>query len=130
MNLPKLVLSLFVSVLLANCATPPPPNVEGCARLQLGAACAYTINGEQRRLSEADWLDIRLGRISFSPEHYAEIRKFIEQTCAIHRDCKVEELIPFINDLEKKLLIDYEFRRRAEDSNRIDAKGQKLEQAG
>lgn len=105
-NLQLMFVSLFVTALLVSCVTPPPPNVEACGRLQLGAACAYTIKGPDRRISEADWLDIRLGRISFTPAGYAEIRKFIEQTCAIHRDCKVEDIELFFKRIEKKLDID------------------------
>ena len=100
-----LVASLFVLV-LCNCATPPPPNVEACARLQMGAACAYTIKGPDRDISEADWLEMRLGRISFAPVDYAEVRKFIEQVCAINKDCKVETLTPFLERFKKKLLIE------------------------
>lgn len=106
-SLPRLLLSLFVSALLVSCATPPPPNVEGCSRLQLGAQCAYTIKGPDRRINEADWLLMRLGRISFDPKDYAKIRKFIEQTCAIHKDCKVEELMRFLDKMENKLLHDF-----------------------
>lgn len=104
-----LVVSLFASV-LCSCATPPPPNIEACARLQIGAACAYTIKGADRNISEADWLSMRLGRISFAPKDYAEIRKFIEQTCAIHRDCKVEDFREFFYRFEKKLNLDPYFR--------------------
>lgn len=69
------------------------PNEEGCVRLSSGsgAACAYTVEGEERDINEADWLAMELGRISFTSESFAEFRRFIEQSCAIHKDCTYDK---------------------------------------
>lgn len=75
------------------CQTVKIPNEEGCVRLYPGdgAACAYTVEGEERDLSESEWLEIELGRISFTPEGFSEFRKFIEISCAIHQDCTYDK---------------------------------------
>ena len=93
-----------------------PPNEEGCIRLSAGsgAACAYTIEGEERDISEADWLIMELGRISFTPESFTEFRRFIEKSCAMHKDCTYDKLrvlqrLDYLSDrwgLEKSLADD------------------------
>lgn len=102
-----LLLSLFV-LILNSCGTPPPPNVEACARLLLGAQCAFTIDGPTRKITEADWLDMRLGRISFAPEDYSKIRRFIEIVCARYKDCKVKDLNALFRRMDNKLPISIE----------------------
>ena len=89
-----LAVSLFVTVLFnAGCVTSQKvPNEEGCVRLSVGAACAYTIEGEERDLSEAEWLSEELGRISFTPESFTEFRRFIEKSCAMHKDCTYDKI--------------------------------------
>jgi len=86
--------SLFVSVLFSfGCSTIPVPNEEGCIRLSpgSGASCAFTVEGEERDISEAEWLSIELGRISFTPESFTEFRRFIETSCAMHKDCTYDK---------------------------------------
>ena len=78
---------LFV---LIGCAIAPP-NVEVCVKLIRGAQCAYTIEGESRRISDDEYNEI--GRFSISYRDYAEIRKFIEEACQ-KLDCK---------DIKKKI---------------------------
>jgi len=102
MSWQQLLLSSFV-LILSSCGTPPPPNVEACARLQLGAQCAFTIDGPNRKVAEADWLDMRLGRISFDPEGYSKIRKFIETVCARYKDCKVKRLEEIFKRMDNNL---------------------------
>jgi len=79
----------FALVLFANaigCAHTPP-NVEACIRLFRGAACTWTIEGEDRNPTEREWGDMQLARISMTPAHWIEIRKFIEKVCAREKAC-------------------------------------------
>lgn len=87
-GLPKLVGTSFATLLLVNCAHTPP-NVEGCIRLNRGAACTHTVKqtNPDRTLTETEWQAIRLGRISVSPSDWAKIRFFIEKICARRGAC-------------------------------------------
>lgn len=89
-----LVVSLFVSVLLVSgcVGKQKVPNEEACVRLSEGAACTFTIEGEERDINEAEWLSIELGRISFTPESFTEFRRFIEISCAMHKDCTYDKV--------------------------------------
>lgn len=69
----------------------------------MGAACAFTASGPDRDITEADWLNMRLSRISFAPKDWTKIRQFIEQMCAIHKGCKTEEIQSLFSKLDKKL---------------------------
>lgn len=47
-------------------------------------ACAYTIEGPDRDKDEPGWA---IGRVSFSPDDYIKIRKFIELVCTRQNAC-------------------------------------------
>ena len=96
----KLAASLSVTV-LCSCATPP--NVEGCVRLNRGAACAYTLVGPDRDFSEAQWQKKRIGRISFAPEDYAKIRAYIEEQCEKAGPSCQKKLKARLKHIEKRL---------------------------
>ena len=88
---------------LSSCKKIKAPNVEICGRLQLGAQCTHTAKGPKRRLSEAEWLEINIGRISFDPEGWASVRTYIEESCAKHKDCIVDEVAERLDAFEAKV---------------------------
>ncbi len=90
---PIMVTSLL-SVLLSSCVTTVP-NVHGCIQLIEGADCTFINTGTRTRLSEEEYAQIYLGRISFSPEDWGRLRVFIDSICARKGRCK--------NDMEEKL---------------------------
>jgi len=53
--------------------------VEVCVKNIIGASCAYSIEGEERKMSDEEWNEV--GRFSMSFDAYGEIRKFIESAC-------------------------------------------------
>ncbi len=99
----KMVLILSVTVLLVNCAHTPP-DVEVCIRLSKGAQCAFTISPETRRLTEAQWQEIKLGRMSLTSNGYAEYRLFVERVCAVDGACVDVDVQDLLNIFEKSLL--------------------------
>ena len=94
-------LLILLSLINCGCALVPP-NVEGCGILSEGAACAYTIDGPTRRLSQLEWDEKKLGNICFGPQEFGEIKKFLLQACVKSKKCdikKVEERIVELNEV-------------------------------
>lgn len=96
------VLLILLSLVSISCAVNVP-NVEVCGRLRVGAVCSYTLDGPNSRMSEEQWIDVRLGRISMTPEAYGEIKKFILIVCEKYDKCEMKEVIESIARLEDVL---------------------------
>jgi len=90
---------------LSSCANIPP-NEEGCVRLNYGAACVYTIQGPERRLSEEEWLTQNVGRISFTPGAYGRIRAYLEAQCAKKKKCSKKKLLDRLRYMEQTLCVE------------------------
>jgi len=93
------------------------PDAEACGRLQVGAKCTHIVSGETRRLSEAEWLEIELGRISFHPNAWTDIRIFIEEACARYESCEIKQVKKSLDEFEKQVLI-----RGKNEKTRVDSR--------
>ncbi len=103
MKLPA-ILSALVLFALSGCGHIPP-NEEICIRLHRGAGCFYTIEDSERRLTEEEWQNIRLGRISMTSDAWIEFRRFIEKVCARKGVCKKKwrEIEERLDNVENKI---------------------------
>ena len=72
----------------------------------MGAQCTHIFGGAKRRLSEAEWLQISLGRISFHYLDWADLRQSIEILCAKTKKCNVVELKARLDDFEYEIDMD------------------------
>lgn len=72
----------------------------------MGAVCTTIISGKRKEMSEAEWLSIRVGRISMNIQAWTKTRIFIEDTCARIADCSVGEMKKNLDafELEMNLL--------------------------
>ena len=57
-------------------------------KLQDGAACGYTLQGEDRFISEEEFEADKIGIFFMSPEAWSEIRRNIERQCLKNKNCK------------------------------------------
>lgn len=69
----------------------------------MGAQCTYMIDGPERRLSEAEWLEIELGRISFSSDDWGDMRRFVEEVCVKYKGCVIEDITHALDWFEARL---------------------------
>ena len=96
-NWKMLTLILLLSS-TASCAIRLP-NIEVCGKTPEGAICAYSMKGEKRKMTEAEWN--KLGRISMSAKAYGELKKFILASCKRSKQCskkQEKQIIDFLED--------------------------------
>ena len=84
---PRILSSLAILMIVCSCQHTVP-NLELCVKLQNGAQCAYTIEGPERRLTEEEYQDVQLGKISMTAEAWGAVRQFIESACQTEQQCK------------------------------------------
>ena len=108
-----LVVNLSI-LIFVSCGSIEVPNEQVCVRLNAGAACAYTLFGPDKDVSEAKWLTKNVGRFSFSPSGFTEMRRFIEIACAKNRNCtkeqeeKMSQFVKRMDYLQERLDLDSE----------------------
>lgn len=96
-----MVVILLSLATLLSCATRPP-NVEACIRLNRGAACTYTLNGYDRDMSEAEYLDQEIGQIFMRSVDWGEVRTFIEKVCQKERTCDLSKIKRKLNYIQSQ----------------------------
>lgn len=97
----KLVVSL--SLLLNACASTEVPNEPVCVRLSNGASCFYTLEGEEKRLTEEEFKQNEIGLFFMTPTTFGEIKKFILKICKKSKKCDYDHTKKRIEEFDSQL---------------------------
>ncbi len=82
------------------------PDIEACIKLNSGAQCTNTISDNTRTISESDWEEIKVGRISQTVEDWSKIKTFILKSCEINKACKIKSVKKRIELMEEQFCLD------------------------
>lgn len=93
-----------ISVWASGCATSP--NEELCVRELApdGAGCGWMYEGDDRDMSESEYLEQETGMIFFpDPDAWGNIRIALLQFCRESPTCRTKKLKKRLDTLEKRL---------------------------
>lgn len=95
---------ILLSLTVVACQTVEVPNVEICIKAIDGGFCTWTIEGEDRDMTEMEFEAEKLGIIYMQGHSWAAIRKNIEEQCIKNKNCRdsrnAEKMQAFFDRLE------------------------------